>query len=441
MWMASLDIHTGAYPVDDARPAHVGKRVYRNIDAPRGCSLYWDQPAIVAAHTLGQLTGDPRYAEAADAYVRAFLERCVARNGVFLWGNHYYYDAYRGQVMWFVSEETPRPCDMEAEDGWLHEARPIPPAWETFWRVSPQATERCIRRLSERHVFDPQSGGFNRHADGKRSHAFLEAGGILTEALCWLYDKTGDRSAADLALSIANYSWKHRHPHTGLVENNPTTDRWDKHVCTTEIGLWAGSLLRAGDLAGIVAFQDIAAQAVSAYLRYGYDETSNRYFGKLRVADGRPALGEKVTPYQPGDYADLWYPLFPAHDYPMALAESCLSLWVRTGASVYEEAIRRWVRIVESEIPANGGRGAYAEHYGRGIHFLIGAASALGDEAIGDLAHKLADEAVEVLFAEGMFGGHPGEDRYDAVDGVGFLLLALTYLQTGVDPDGMGFGF
>lgn len=43
--------------------------------------------------------------------------------------------------------------------------------------------------------------------------------------------------------------------------------------------------------------------------------------------------------------------------------------------------------------------------------------------------------------AEGMFQGYPGDHLYEAVDGVGFLLLALLYLETGRHPDMLGSGF
>ena len=160
MWMASLDVRTGRYPEDDSRPAldtgqvyrqitaprgsplFTGKRVYRNIDAPRGTSLYWDQPLVVAAYRLGDLTGEGRFASAARAYTSAFLARCVApTTGVFLWGNHYYYDAFQDVVVSFHGAEDPGPVDMATETGWLHEARPIPPAWDTFWQVDPEATQ------------------------------------------------------------------------------------------------------------------------------------------------------------------------------------------------------------------------------------------------------------------------------------------------------------
>lgn len=440
MWMSSLDIATGQYPKDDRRPAHIGKRVYRNIDAPKGSSLYWDQPALVAAHVLSGLTGSAPYADAADAYVQAFLHRCVAKNGVFLWGNHYYFDVYQGKTVWFKSEEEPKIVDFSTEDGWLHETRPIPPAWELFWRVDAEATERCIRRLAEMHVFDQATGGFNRHADKRRDHAFLEAGGILVETLAWLSGRISDEALEELALRVAAFSFRHKGP-SGLLENNPTTDRWDKFVCTTEVGLWAGSLLRAADYTGMSDFQDMAEKAVLAYLEHGFDKQASRFYGQLRVADGTPVSDISPYPYQPRVHTSLWEPLFPTHDYPMAFAETCLSLLKRTNNHVFEEAVLRWVAIVREDTPANGGKGGYAEHYGRCIHFLLGAAWLLDRNDLEAQARDLADEAVAVLFSNEMFRGHPGEDRYDAVDGVGFLLLALLALDSGQPLDLMGFGF
>ena len=441
MWLSSLDTRTHAYPADDSRPDHIPKRVYRNIDAPKGASLYWDQASVVAAHALTAVTGEQRYVDAVDAYVGDFLNRCVATNGLFLWGNHYYFDVFRGCPVWFAVDDPPKPCFMPEEVGALHETRPIPPAWETFWRVSPEATERCIRQIGHLHVVDPQTGCFNRHADQRRSCAFLESGGIIAESLGWLSKiKGGDPALVELALKVARYNFNHRDAVTGLLENNPTETRWDKHCCTTEVGLWAGSLLRAETHTGNEEFQSMADAALRAYLKYGFDPQRQQFYGALQVSDGAP-VREHSTPYQPGTYTDFWKPLFPAHDYPFCLAEACLALFQRTGEALYEEAVTRWVECIRRELPANRGRGAYAEHYGRGVHFLLGAADALPQTGARALAHQLAGEAVEVLFAHGMFRTHPGENRYDAVDGPGFLLLALIYLETGTPPQGMGFGF
>ena len=249
MWMSALDLRTRTYPTQSAPVAGFtpdpsapvspgtrmlpGRRAYRNIDAPRGCSLYWDQPQIAAAHALTALTGDSRYSAAADAYTECFLERCVAPGGIFLWGNHYYYDAFIDGVRWFKGNEEPVLCEMDSETGWLHEMRPIRPAWGSFWRINPQAAEREIRTASRAHLFDEESGGFNRHADRARSHAFLEAGGILVESLCWLAEQAPDDEAESQAHRIAEYSFAHRGKETGLLENNPTSNRWEKVTATS----------------------------------------------------------------------------------------------------------------------------------------------------------------------------------------------------------------
>lgn len=432
MWMASLDTNTGRYP--DVAKARVGQRVYREIAAPNGSTLYWDQPQLVAAHALSRHTGEPRFAEAADDYVRAFLERCVDENGLFEWGNHRYYDAYTDMVVRF--------------QGGPHEMRPISGAWDMFWKISPDLTEREIRQAGVRHLFDSKSGGFNRHDNGKPGCAFLESGGVLIESLCWLAKRNGDRSLVDAAVRIASYSYGNRNQATGLVENNPTVTRWDKFVCTTEVGLWAGSLLRASDWSGVGEFVTIARQAVAAWLRYGWDPKRKRYYGQINVKDGAPVLAAKSNPdptdYFPGVHSDIWNAMFPTHDYPMAMAETCVELYRRTKAHEFEEAVHRWAGVVTDEpVPrtAKDGRGAYAELFGRAIHFLLSAGRVLSRPEYSAQARRLADQACRTLLAQGMFRSHGGEDRYDSVDGTGYLLLALIELQSGKQPDLMGLGF
>lgn len=182
---------------------------------------------------------------------------------------------------------------------------------------------------------------------------------------------------------------------------------------------------------------------MSSWLQYGYDVNEEKYYGMLHIADGQPIFREAGDdyPYKPGNYSDVWEPLFPTHNYPMTLAESCLTLYELTGKAIYKEACERWVKQIERSLPARNGKGAYAEHYGRVIHFLLSMAVKLEKPEYRDLADKVAKEATDVLFAHGMFRSHPGEYRYDAVDGVGILSLALLWLETREKPDMMGMYF
>ena len=422
-WPSVLEVRTGRYPAED----HVPRRVYRLIGAPRGSTLYWDQPMVVAAHALSALTGDRHYARSADEYVDAFLSSCVAENGMFRWGNHQYYDVFDEKVVEF--------------HGAPHELRPITPAWEIFWRHAPEKTASYIRTMAKRHIYDPTTGGFNRHDDGKKGHAFLEAGGILSESVAWLYGKTGKRNLSDTALRVARYSYRHRNPVTGLVPNEPDMGRWDSEVCTSEIGLWAQCLLRARSYTGNDEFLDMARNAVAPYLDRAFDHKSGKFFGQVNVHDGKPVVPEQ-SGYCPRKHADPWNTdQWPTHDYPMAVAEACVSLYLLTEEALWLEGIRRWAASAINNSPARTGRWEYAENYGRCIHFLARAGLQLGEEQFLVDARSLAEEAIESLWENGMFQGYPSGHIYESVDGVGFLMLSLLFLQTRRPLNMHGFGF
>jgi hypothetical protein len=356
---------------------------------------------------------------AAQRYVRAFLATGIDEHGLFHWGNHRYYDAFEDRFVHF--------------SGGYHEIRPAAPAWEILWQENAQAVSRQIRVMTARHLHTPASGGFNRHDNGKREHAFLEAGAVLVESLAWLHRQTGEPGLLDQALRIARYSFKHRGETTGLIVNNPDTDRWDSRVCTTEVGLWARACLRAAEYSGADEFVDMARTAVSAYLAYGFDTDRGRYYGQLRVADGEPVSPTAIG-YWPRIYADVWNPdQWPTHDYPVEFAQSCLALYRKTGDRVFLQATRRWAGIIRSTRVADRPE-AYAGQYGRCIRFLVRAGRVLDNESYLGHARKLADEAIGRLYENGWFQGYAGAQLYEAVDGVGILLLALMDLEGGGTP-------
>ena len=73
--------------------------------------------------------------------------------------------------------------------------------------------------------------------------------------------------------------------------------------------------------------------------------------------------------------------------------------------------------------------GAYAEDYGRAISFFVHVYRATKDPKHLRLAEGLAGEAVEKLFENGLFKGHPAKPYYETTNGVGLLLWALLELD------------
>jgi hypothetical protein len=439
MFMATLDPATKAYPVDDTRPDTFVQRAYRHIHAPRGCAVYWDQPTLASLAILSRITGDGRYQRAVDAYLSFFMEHCVAAGGMFLWGNHYYWDAFQDQNVEFDGDRPPVPVDLN-RPAILHEMRPVFPAWDALYRLNPGATEQEIRTAAEWHLFDPASGGFNRHADKKRSCAFLEAGAILVHSLGFLFAKTGDPALLDAALRIARYSFEQRNPETGLLINNPTQTRWDGHMTTTEVGLWARALFRAAghirsrgaDPIGESAAGELITlgrEALAAYLRYGYDPEQRSYYGRLNP-DGTPNLNPRSTPYMPGEHSDVWEFLFPTHDYPMSMGMATLECL--DGDPLFAEGAKRLADMAVASVATRPqGHVRYAENYGRIAVYLTEYARVTGEQRYRTAAEDLAQEAVRELAREDMLVGRTGANWYDAIDGVGYLLLSLLFLETG----------
>lgn len=431
LWPAQLDTRTLALP-DPAMPARFASRCYRAIAAPGGANLYWDLPLLVAAHQLG---GEA--SAAADAYVRGWLRLGTAPCGLLHWGNHYYWDFARGAMLGFVSSEEPAPV-AAGDEARYHELRPLPVPWGVLGRVDADATTRLLHAC-RRHIVG-EDGAFDRHATvapvAGNQHAFLESGAIL--ALGWA--GSGDPRLVAEARRVIAYSAAQR-GRSGLLRNSPTLDRWDMHTSTSELGMWAGAVARCGERLHDPELIELAAEQLALWLDLAWDEAAGRFHGRLDVDTGRAIPGERITPWQPDAWCDVWEPRFPAHDYPMPCAEACLLLHRLTGRPVFRSGVHRWLRHLRdqgdpSQRTADGNLvpGACAELYGRAIHFLAGA----GERA---RAQALAERAVDELWTGRLFRSRSGEDRCLAVDGVGVLLLALLALERGGDGELLGFSW
>ena len=79
-----------------------------------------------------------------------------------------------------------------------------------------------------------------------------------------------------------------------------------------------------------------------------------------------------------------------------------------TGRSLY------WDQplVVANNTPTRGGRGTYAKHYGRCLHFLTRAGRELGDARLLKKVQDLAAEAVTPLYENSMFQGYPTSHLY-----------------------------
>ncbi|MBX3435061.1 MAG: hypothetical protein KF847_17220 [Pirellulales bacterium] len=447
LWMASLDTNTKNYPSSDYAAA--GKRIYRENPAPKGSTLYFDIPQINAALALSTVTGDSKYYDAANLYAATYLAPSngrdgsrISRSGLWKWGEHWFYRAFDSPTDAVNDYYNDRYMGFS---GSYHEMRPYTPNWDFFWALDPDMTKTQIDLAGEHHVqdgYDTTTGFFSRHDTFTDSpHAFIDAGGVLVESLTWLARRVPEaekQKYLDHAKKIATYSYTARGATTGLVRNNmPNTSRWDYKVSTTEIGEWAGKLLIAAEYSGDQDYVTMARDGVHAYLQYAWHEPTERYWGKVNVNDGSPSFDNSGAPYAPFDYSSPWNVQIPSHDHYLGLAATLIHLHhaseIAFPADVpfLDTHIRRMTRGIMEERPAlnaKDGVGSYAEAYGHAIQIMLKAADRLDDPAYRKHAERLAHEAIHVLWTGDMFRTHGGEDRYDAVDGFGYLAEGLMQL-------------
>lgn len=251
------------------------------------------------------------------------------------------------------------------------------------------------------------------------------------ESICWGGARQQDRKLLNLAEKISDFSFGARDVRTGLLPVSPRRDRWDKYTSTSEVGQWAGCMLNAAKYSGRDSFRIKAREALSAWLTYAWSETDGQYFGRLDCKTGQPIRSDKTTVYQPPEFSDLWEPLFPCHDYSFVTAQTCVDFYSIDQSSLFAQAIERWLTHFERQWPPRKGSGGYAEHYGRALHFLVSAAGQGFESRANLLLERTLEDIKKHLVAGDRLRSHPGEDRCDSVDGVGFLLWGLREAATG----------
>ena len=188
LFLGALDRHALA-PLA-ARPAHpAGIRREDRVGLPwrplTGANPHHDENLLRVLYALTDLTGERRYAEAADAAIRWFFENARApATGLLAWGEHLSWDVFLDRPISGSTDLT-------------HEfARPWA-LWDRTHELAPEAARRFALGLWEHQVADHETGAFDRHApfdrhgpqDGKD---FPRHAGFYIDTWAHAYSRTRD---------------------------------------------------------------------------------------------------------------------------------------------------------------------------------------------------------------------------------------------------------
>jgi pectate lyase len=172
---------------------------------------------------LTQITGDPKYRQAAMEAIEYVFANLRSPNGLIYWGNVTAYDAKKDNV---VGRGKP----------YSHVLKSNLPHYELMWQVNPEATKNFIESFWSAHVKDWSNLAMDRiasftdvleepwkhtYTDGP---AFLKSGGIsffttgidLAYAAAVLSKLSGDKEPLLWAKRLIRRYVRTRHPKTGI---------------------------------------------------------------------------------------------------------------------------------------------------------------------------------------------------------------------------------
>ena len=453
LFMDIIDVYTLNAP---EKPAVLDDRI-RTEDRPHhgrrtagGSNLWLDQPTLKTMYLYSEISGDPKYAQGADAYIDYVLKNCVKSNGMIYWGSHSYWNGYTESL---------------GGDG-AHETLIKLADWENMYRINPQAVKKEIDGFWKYHVQDKETGRTNRH-DSPGSGDFAFSSGSFIIGFCFMYSITREQHYLDKAHILTEWHYSHRSKETGLIPESPWGAEqgekgnlyWNgEHMFTQVTGCYAAQLLRSFELTGDPVFRDRAIEYIKAYEKYGWDEKARNYYAMIRFRDGKPVVAFDASraaherPFTPIGYVNVWRTIMYTFEFPLVAAQASVYAYELSdkGNGRHDPELltiaKHWAEVIEKNLPPKQGRrfkdlmeiampelkktgGTYAENYGRAISFFVQIYRATNDKHYLDVAESLAKEAVEKLYVNGLFKGHPAKPYYQANDGVGYLLWALMELD------------
>ena len=170
---------------------------------------------------LTEITGNPKYRQAAMDAIKYAFANLRSPNGLLYWGGHQAYDA-----------EADKP-----HGSWIHELKAHYPYYQLMWEVDPQATKQFIESFWSAHILDWSNLDMDRHCNlmnenldkpweheyqsgpaffEGRGSSFFNTGSDLIYAAALLTKLSGDKEPLVWAKRLAHRYIKTRHPKTGI---------------------------------------------------------------------------------------------------------------------------------------------------------------------------------------------------------------------------------
>jgi len=397
MFCSLVDIQTHRIP----KKAPPLLREQRKSDrAYPGGNLQHDIFTLLAMYHVSRLTGEERYAKAADAYLEFFLRRAASvGNGLFPCGEHAYWD--------FLKETCTYPT---------HEDLAFVPGQflDRLWEVNPKATEKHIRQLTM-HFLEGDQWVWNRHASilsnkrPTRPAPFPRHAGFYIYQWAFLYSKTHEPELLELAKKT--------------TDANKTVSKANLSVISLGLSLLRANEELLGD-AAIADWNTFGRQCLGPVVEATKDDPKQ---GRILMF---VPYGQEPQPNRTYGFWDKVYEGSGGYAFVGAekLSLMCLCAHRLTGSREHLEYAKDvcdfYLRLTRPpKEPITPGK------FGGLIALSLDLYDLTGNEKYLKFARQNADWAVDELYFNGLFRAATGKDYYEAANGVGPLLIELIRLH------------
>lgn len=257
----------------------------------QGSNPLEDIPLYELLYRYTDLTGDNRYAEAADKSIAYFFENGWSpKTKLPGWGSHMYYDVNSDMAVFAGGNPNGGYGGHEYNYVW------------PYWEQTPEALKRFARELWNQHIKNKQTGGFNRHSmEGSTGMEFPQTGACYMDAWAREYGRSGDPEMKAHIETLLKLYRSMRDPETGAMgwcTSNAPTRRENANM---KMNLFMATTLQ--DAAAHVEKRDPElAGEMREFVRFMDDEyLSNEYDKILDVAGKGIMAWYRVKDRQPID--------------------------------------------------------------------------------------------------------------------------------------------
>ncbi len=271
-----------------------------------------DMDLYEVLYTLSELTGDQKYAGAADDALEYFFKNCRSpKTDLLAWGEH---------LFWNLKNDSMGPRRDKH-----HEIRAAWPFWDACYRLAPDASWQVALAFWDHQIHDKQTGNFSRHAlwhhhspDTDMEFPRYAGQMILTWADAYARPENANRERRAELLTAIEVVMKRMHRNMTLTDSGylPACSKWPHKYWATSTLELARCLFEArphvprqlaNDMEQLALLQDkyylesspAIARADSGAWAAGYGATSNAaeanmcYRRYVQLKDEHPAVARQ----------------------------------------------------------------------------------------------------------------------------------------------------